>query len=394
MKILYYSPHPHLHLQLKSGPGVHIREMIRAFEGEGHTVVPLIMGGHEAPEEPSGRQAEKPLSLKQRLKKFIPNIVWQTAKDLSLVRFDRQASAKLEALIAREKPDLIYERGFYMMTSGVRAAKKYGIRHILEMNAPYEEERIEMEGASMLQFLGRRRTRMQVESTSKLVVVSNAMAEYVTALYPFSAPKLLVLPNAIRADFEPPDEANIVQLRRQWGIDDRTVIGFIGSIFKYHGVDVLLDAFAALSEQAQDRSLLIVGDGAILDELKARAAERGIQDRVVFTGRVSHEEAFTYIGAMDIAVMPTSNWYGSPVKIFEYGIMRKAIVAPDVGPVHDVIQHQVHGLIATRENLQAALSELLDDAHKRERMAEAFYQKVKSEHTWAVNARKTVDFGG
>lgn len=87
--------------------------------------------------------------------------------------------------------------------------------------------------------------------------------------------------------------------------------------------------------------------------------------------------------------MARSNWYGSPIKIFEYGALGKAIIAPDNIPVNDVMIHNEDGLLISNDlfKLSYALLTLLNDKEKREILGKTFQKKVLNEHTWINNAR-------
>ncbi|MFM7815085.1 MAG: glycosyltransferase family 4 protein, partial [Flavobacteriales bacterium] len=129
--------------------------------------------------------------------------------------------------------------------------------------------------------------------------------------------------------------------------------------------------------------LLIVGDGEVLRALKELATAMGVHDQTIFTGNVRHQDIVRYLQCMDICVMAKSNWYGSHVKIFEYGALRKAIIAPDVVPVLDVMQHRVHGwLVHDEEALELGIRTLIEDEMERERLAASFHQEVTSKYTW------------
>ncbi|MEO0404710.1 MAG: glycosyltransferase [Bacteroidota bacterium] len=166
MKILYFSPHPNIGLHVQSGPGTHIREVINAFRQEGHEVETLVMGqsssagASETAEENDGSRG----GLKQKIKPFVPKYLWQSLKDRNLLKFDRFAKQELIQKIQEFQPDLIYERGYYMMTSGVEAAKEMGVKHCLEMNAPYPEEKLEMEGKGIYDRKAAQKERQQVMS--------------------------------------------------------------------------------------------------------------------------------------------------------------------------------------------------------------------------------------
>ncbi|MDP4952139.1 MAG: hypothetical protein NWQ53_00720, partial [Flavobacteriales bacterium] len=88
MRILYFSSHPNIPLNSKSGPGTHMREIIAGFRAEGHEVQTLIMGGNSEAQE-SGAQAPTTASpIKSLGKKLLPTVLWESIKDQRLNRFD------------------------------------------------------------------------------------------------------------------------------------------------------------------------------------------------------------------------------------------------------------------------------------------------------------------
>jgi glycosyltransferase involved in cell wall biosynthesis len=381
VKILYYSSHPHINMAAPSGPGTHIREVINGFEENGHTVVKYIVGGTELKEQ-SGQIIYKNRSWK----KLIPNFLWQTLKDLNLIKLDRQLEKSLIEIIHKEKPDLIYERAYYLMGSGYRAAMKTGVKYFVEMNAPYPEEKKDMNGASLFGAMAEKNERKQVTASHKTFVVSSALKNYLLKKNNDLADKIIVTPNAVNPEHIHVSEESRKKLAAELKIKhDDIVLGFVGSIFPYHGVDALIDVFAKLkSERKENLKLLVVGDGEILSELKERTKMLKIDNLVTFTGNIAHSKVYTYISLMDITIMARSNWYGSPVKIFEYGIMKKCIVAPDVVPVQDVMINREDGLLVKDnvDDLMKALQYLLDHPHEMEKYASNFYNKVINQHTW------------
>ena len=379
MKILYYSAHPNLRLATASGPGTHMREVIKAFEENGHEVQTLIMGDYGREESLQSTQTASRGGLRSKIKPFIPAYLWQTLKDRNLLAYDRFAASALDKAVQSFQPDLIYERGYFLMTSGIAISKAHEIKHALEMNAPYPEEKKSMEGPSWYDRIAKQKEREQVQGTDKLVVVSSDLKRYFVEGCEIGEDKVLITPNAINSSFGKDADGKAIREELQMG--EGLVVGFVGSIFPYHGVDALIDAFSKLN--APESKLLIVGDGEILPELKIVAQERGIQDRVCFTGSVPHNKVASYIDAMDITVMATSNWYGSPVKIFEYGALGKAVIAPNNGPVNDVMKHLTDGfLITKKEELAGALNELNQDSKLRNKLANYWHKKVISNHTW------------
>ncbi len=364
-----------------SGPGTHIREVIAGFEAHGNNVIRLIAGGETL------QARDSTIQIKRRSwKRFIPAYVWQTARDLMLRRLDKKQESQLLEIIEKEQPDVVYERCYYLMGAGHRASKKARVKYCCEMNAPYPEEKKAMNGSSLFQTLAIKNERIQLETAYKVFVVSSALKQYVCNKVSGAESKTIVVPNAVNPDHIKISLQEKQKLRKSLGVSDRSlVLGFVGSIFPYHGVDALIEIFPGLiREYRRDLHLIIVGDGEILSQLKARVLELGIESSVSFTGNVPHKQVYQYIDLMDITVMARSNWYGSPVKIFEYGIMKKCIIAPNVIPVRDVMTHLEDGLLVedSLDSLRSALMHLLSDKDLREKLASNFHQKVVEKHTW------------
>ena len=120
------------------GYSVHQLEMIQAFEDLGHEVHKVIMGGDRLDATPDYVQKQgQGAPLKNALKSVIPKVIWNSLRDyFRFIRHDKRAYAFLMDEIARVQPDLIYERSEYLLRSGVDAAIKTGIPHVLEVNAP------------------------------------------------------------------------------------------------------------------------------------------------------------------------------------------------------------------------------------------------------------------
>jgi glycosyltransferase involved in cell wall biosynthesis len=391
MKILYYSSHPNLGLNDKAGYGTHMREMIKAFEMLGHEVLPVIMGGVEVKEIDKKNQASDNFSLKAFLRKYTPASIWKTLLDIKLLQFDKKAEAVLKAKVAEFKPDLIYERGAYFQLSGVNVANNAGVKHILENNSPYVEESAVFERSRGYLYSGALKAEKELlEKTDKVLVVSTALKEYYVKKHKINPDKILVTPNCINLDIVKVDEKLKQKISDKYDLQNKIIIGFVGSIFPYHGVDNLIEAFSVVSKNRPDIKLMIVGDGETLQNLKKRASDLKID--VIFTGSVKHKDVFTYIDLMDITVMPKSNWYGSPIKIFEYGSLGKAVIAPDNVPVRDVMVNKIDGLLIeeTIEGLTNALNQFLDNEILRKSTGIAFRRKIENHYTWKKIAEEVL----
>lgn len=387
MRILYYAPNPQLSLKAQTGYGTHMREMINSWRELGHEVDALIAG--DSQNSVGHSKTHETANLKTTLKRFTPNIIWETLKDKRLINSDAELQKTLDARVQSFKPDIIYERISYLQDSGIQVAKKRGIQHVSEINAPFPEERIYFSGRSAYIQKAKSIEKLILAYSNCLTVVSSALKEYLIQKNPSAADKIHVVPNAVNLSLKKIDRKIVEKLRLQYNPNNKLVVGFVGSIFPYHGVDLLIQAF---ERALKDAVLLIVGDGESVPELERYVKENSLEERVFFTGSVPHGDVFHYIEIMDICCMMNSNWYGSPVKIFEYGLMNKAVIAPDVKPVRDVMIHKKDGLLVSNSLsvMCDSLKTLAFDNQLRRQMAGSWNKKVLENYTWKMAAQKTL----
>ena len=395
MRILYICPHPNIGLNDPSGPGTHIREVVYAMQSLGHEVKIFLASGkihnqdkHDKQDHPQGNSR-----LKNLAKRILGAYFFESLKDFFLLINDRSYSQQINNVIAEFKPDLIYERSYFLCLSGYRNARRHGIRYFLEMNAPATIEKPIMSSSSLFLSLAKRYEKIQIIGCDRLIVVSSALKNHFKKLVPSASHKMIVVPNAVRSDWQG-HTMERQPIRASHGISlDEIVVGFVGSIFPYHGVDLLIHSFAELAGKSSSLKLMVVGDGSTLPELKSLAENLGLTSQIIFTGNVPHSDVNKYLAAMDIAVMVKSNWYGSPVKIFEYGAASLPMICPDTIPVRDVITEGEDALIVSPEKTAVveALKRLIENQSLRKRLGDSFHTKVFSRHTWTINVRRILD---
>ncbi|MDO5663317.1 MAG: glycosyltransferase, partial [Brachybacterium sp.] len=125
------------------------------------------------------------------------------------------------------------------------------------------------------------------------------------------------------------------------GVTDTRVIGYVGTIADYEGLGLLLAAARELRRTREDFHVLIVGDGAVLEDLREQVRADGLTDVVTFTGRVPHEDVERYYSIIDITPFPRLPLpvceMVSPLKPFEAMAMGKAVIASDVAALAEIV---------------------------------------------------------
>jgi glycosyltransferase involved in cell wall biosynthesis len=386
MNIIY-----HHRTQGRGVEGVHIREIVNAWKRDGHDVDIIEPPKVSALEEQDQRSAAE-TSLTKTLYKYISRYVPEIAFEVFEIIYNFTSAGRLRKLLAGKRYGFLYERYALFNWSGMREAKRAGVSAVLEVNytcrTPLYRKR-----SKILKPLAGRVEKWVFNRADEIVVVSTYLKHHLIELG-INESKIIVMANAADPEKFMHEDKNS-EVREQYGINGKTVIGFTGGFYPWHGLDLLFKAFKIVSRKYEDTVLFLVGDGPMALPLKGEVENSGLTDKVVFTGTINHNKLPAYISAIDIAVMPHSNEYGSPMKIYEYMAMNKPVIAPRFGPLEDGITHGIEGLLfepGNSEELVLALERLIRNRFLREEMGRSGREKILSTHNWQNNAVSVINF--
>lgn len=385
MRILY-----HHRTQGKGVEGVHIRELVRAFQTLGHKADVVSPPGVSIWEEQKGGTSFLG-KIWARMSRWVPEVIFEVME----IVYNATAAASLKRAMQTTPVDLIYERYAIFLWATVRLAKRRGIPIILEVNYTAQTP-LYRKRSSLLKPLAVRIDRYLFGAVNGIVVVSTFLKEHLIKDYHVPEERLVVLTNAVDPEVFS-SRVDPASLRRKFGLDGKNVIGFVGGFYPWHGLDILLDALPLIAQRVKNAALLLVGDGPERPRLTERARQGNCGIHVVFVGGVSHANLPPYIAAFDMAVLPDSNEYGSPMKIYEYMSMGKPVVAPKLGPVEDGIIHDKVGLLFSPRDVSAFAAKiisLLENPERRKRMGQAAREHIVCNHTWKRNAEQILELLG
>jgi glycosyltransferase involved in cell wall biosynthesis len=376
MKILY-----HHRTVSKDGQDVHITELINSLRELGHEVVvvspPLqTNSGFGAGGGKFGF-----------LKKCIPRALYEILEfGYSILAYKRLREAYL-----RFRPDVLYERYSLFLFAGKWLKSNYGVRYLLEVNAPQAYERRVHDGLALHRF-ARWAEESVWRSADMVFPVTDKLADFVRgATVPDT--RIRVIPNGVNRSMFSVGMSG-ADARREIGLEGKTVLGFTGFIRSWHGLTRVIDAMAAMPER-DDLHFLVIGDGPALPELEAYAREKNIDGAITMLGLVQRDRIGHYVAAFDIALQPSVVAYASPLKLFEYMALGRAIVAPDQDNIREVLTDGENAVLFDPDKLDAfteAVIRLCGDPRERKRLGAAVARLIEEkEYTWIANARRVVE---
>jgi glycosyltransferase involved in cell wall biosynthesis len=377
MKILYHHRTRGRHVE-----GVHIRGIVHALRALGHDVSIMSFPGAD-PEHESTTPSNSKRSRLARAITRLPGVLFECLE----LGYNAVTVFRASAAIRRQRPQLIYERYSLFLFATVWLARRHRIPLVLEINDSALVERVR---PLRLKGLARRIEGWCLRNCTGLVFISSYFRDEAQAAYGRIAPSV-ISPNAVDLTRFDPTRFDIAKLRTERGLIDRIVCGHIGVFAHWHGVDGFVEAIAARLAEVPQLALVFVGDGLTLPAVRALVAERGLSDRVLLPGRVAHDDIASWIACMDYAVLPNSNHYGSPMKLFELMGMGVAVVAPDYAPVAEVIGDGDTGWLFPRGDTAVCVQRVLDLAmqeDERRRVGAAARCYIERERQWRNNAEQ------
>jgi len=305
---------------------------------------------------------------------------------------------RLDEIIPEIKPDILHAHSPALNgLAALKVAKKYNIPLVYECRAFWEDAAVDhgttTEGGLRYRFTKMLETFVFKQADAITTICEGLRSDIVVRGIP--AEKITVIPNAV--DIEhfaygvEPDQA----LRTQLGLQNKIVLGFIGSFYAYEGLPLLLEAFPKILEKQPETRLLLVGGGPQEALIKSKTKELGLDEQVIFTGRIPHDQVQDYYNQVDIFVYPRLSMrltdLVTPLKPLEAMAQGRLVVASDVGGHKELIEHQSNGYLF-KANDAAALAEtvlnLLNQPKQWEQLRIAGRLYVEQDRNWT----KSVSF--
>lgn len=309
-------------------------------------------------------------------------------KEIALMR---QTERRIEEAIREVAPDIVHAHSPVLNAlPAIRAGRRAGLPVVYEVRA-FWEDAAASHGTSTEQGPRYRATRALEtfalrRADGVTTICEGLRTDIVTRGIP--SEKVTVIPNAVNAEEFASGEPD-PSLARSLGLDGKTVLGFLGSFYSYEGLDMLCRAMPGIVVEQPNAMLLLVGGGPEENALKALVAELGIEDRVVFTGRVPHDEVQKYYDLVDLLVYPRVpirlTELVTPLKPLEAMAMGKMLVASNVGGHRELIRDGETGTLFAAgdvDDLATVVSKVLSDRTGWPAMIEAGHRFVETERTW------------
>ncbi|MEM7772329.1 MAG: glycosyltransferase family 4 protein [Cyanobacteria bacterium P01_A01_bin.37] len=360
-----------------SGPRAHILGCLQAKQTLGWDVKRFIVGDRLPKSLVTGK-SETAMSGG-----FAKSLLLDAARIALGAKYARQAWHELQNQV-----DWVYERFAPFQALGM-PFKRHGMPWVLETHAPLFYEAKTERKTTALTSLAQKMELQAYRNCDALVCVTDALKELIVEAANIPPQKVIVVPNGVDTEQFHPSYHAPERL-----FPDFTV-GFVGRLYAWHGLDLLLEAIAELRAEGIYIAFVVVGDGLMRDEWEAKAQTLGIGDTVKFVGQVPWADVPSYIAGFDVGYtgqiqLQVGKMYHSPLKLYEYMAMAKPIVASAFEDAKRTIQDGETGFLfepGHKEDLKRALRLAYQLRPQMNHMGEQARQTAIEHHSWIARMR-------
>ncbi len=293
-------------------------------------------------------------------------------------------------LIRRERPDVLLVRSHSLTASCIAVSRATGVPLVLEVNSPATESEIYFDEYMHLPGVHEWLETRRLRAAERVIVVSEALRQHVLDRHGIEPEKVVAIQNGADVSRFHPTVAPDPEIAEACA--GGPTIGFVGSFQKFHGIDLLVSMVRAVGAARPDARFLMVGDGPELPLLRDGAASLG--NRVVCTGSIPHERIPAAVACLDVAVLPETGFYCSPLKLLEWMAAARPIVAAARPAVTEIAVDGEHARLfepGDAAALERATLELLDDPSLGRRLGANAAEHVRASLTWQQNAARILD---
>lgn len=318
-----------------------------------------------------------------------PNSLTALSKLFNLSRYYFREYKILTQLLDEEKYDIIQVRNdVFSALVALLIKKRYNIPFVFQYSFPKEAFKAQKLEKRYSYYFGQFQIYLlkHVLKNADLIFPISKWMEAELIEEGISQSKMMPLPMGINPESFSSGKSDL-EIKTKYALNDSNVLLYVGTMDKLRNLDLIIHSFAKILKHNPNTKLLMVGDGNGKPFLEKLSKKLGINNNVIFTGKVPYFDIPQFIDTADICLSPIPPLgiykVSSPTKLFEYMAMRKPVVANEEIPEQKEVIEESDGGILTKfqpESFASAIIELLNDPAKAKRMGENGY-------SWAIENR-------
>lgn len=375
-----YAPH------VVGGLGKHIMELVPALSAEGvevHVITPLLQGG----------------SLEEGWRNlFVHRVPPPQMHEYDFLSFVHESNGLMRERANRlleetGSPDVLHAHDWLAARSSVEFKHRHRLPMLSTIHATERGRGRGHLSGQYAQAINGTEWWLTYESW-RVICASHYMSRQVQDYFATPADKIDIIPNGVAPGrFQALDKEDLGEFRRNYAAPDEKIVFYVGRIVDEKGVRVLVEAVPQVLARHNQVKFVIAGTGVILDQLRHRVWELGVQNRVYFTGFVPDETRDRLYKVADVAVFP-SLYEPFGIVALEAMASGTPVVVAETGGLAEVVRHSENGITVypgDPGSLAWGILHCLQHPYWAQQRAENAYREILTRYDWTTIARQTMD---
>jgi len=305
----------------------------------------------------------------------------------------------IKKLVKFYKIDIIHQHTHHQIGKyALEVARKYDIPFIYEVRG-FVEENLK----SNLKYRKNIDSKIVKYNYSKIKVKETELMKKSDLIITLSDPmkeelikrninksKIKIIPNCTDTDLLKPIESNL-KLKKDLDLNGKLIIGFIGRLIWYEGIEILIKAIPILIEEIQNLKILLIGnaDKYYLNYLIQLSEKLRVSKFILFLGSIPHNVIKEYYSIIDIIILPRLNYkvcnVVTPLKPLEAMAFKTLVIASDFPALRCTIIPKKTGDLFRAEDPKELASKIiyyLKNLNEKKRIEDFAKKFVEKNFTW------------
>ncbi|HEX7586990.1 MAG TPA: glycosyltransferase family 4 protein, partial [Anaerolineae bacterium] len=187
----------------------------------------------------------------------------------------------------------------------------------------------------------------------RVITASQFMANEVKTYFNVPPDKIDIVPNGVDpAAFDALEGVDLSVFRKRWAQPDERIIFYVGRMVEEKGIHLIVQAAPKVLAEIPQARFILAGTGGMVEQIKRRASELGISDRVVAAGFISDADRDRLFKVADAAVFP-SLYEPFGIVALEAMAAKCPVIVSAVGGLGEVVSHEANGITVYPDNVQS-----------------------------------------
>jgi len=311
---------------------------------------------------------------------------------LKAIVFNLKLFFILPKYIKKNKIDAIYTRQSGSLIAPTIVSWLFSIPFLTEVNGNMEEEMIELDKHRFFIKINNFVEELSYNIAKKIIVMTPNLKRYLIKKYKIQSRKIIVIENGVDSEILKPLEKNLCKSKLKLN-KNYYYLCYVGNFTPWQGLESLIKSFKESSISFPNIKLLLIGDGKLKDNLVRLSKDYGLENKVIFVGKVKHKLISYYIGSSEICFAPftkerNKRMGNSAFKIYEYASCGKPIITTHP----NFVTKNKCGLIAEAENpeeLAKKTIHLLNNPRIARKMGKNGRKAILKSYSWGNVAEIT-----